>query len=332
MMDGMRIPLLVALPVAALLVAGCGASHHSTPHTAAEPAVAQALSVTPAGTVVKIGAAPQGTVHDASTGLVAVAVHSPDRLLLIDGTTLAVRRSVALPGHARHLQLAGPGGPVLVPAEDADELVTVDLSTGATVATKVGTSPHDAAETSDGRIVVGDEFGRSLTVIKDGRVERTITQVEQPGGVIADGTQVAIVDVKAYSVSTFDPATGKRTAIVDAGLGPTHGALVGPNRLAVADTRGNAILLFSLSPLRQIARLALAGSPYGIATDPTTDSVWITLTGPNQVVGLDASGDRLHEIARYPSVEQPDTLAVAPGSHTLWVSGTKAGVLERITR
>ena len=57
-------------------------------------------------------------------------VAAKPRLLLIDGHTLAVRHSVPLPGHARHLQLFAPGGPVLVPAEDASRLVEVSLPNG----------------------------------------------------------------------------------------------------------------------------------------------------------------------------------------------------------
>jgi sugar lactone lactonase YvrE len=37
-------------------------------------------------------------------------------------------------------------------------------------------------------------------------------------------------------------------------------------------------------------------------------------------------------IVSYPTVRQPNTVAVAPGGHTLWITGTEAGTVERITR
>ena len=37
-------------------------------------------------------------------------------------------------------------------------------------------------------------------------------------------------------------------------------------------------------------------------------------------------------IARYDTVRQPNTVAVEPGGHTLWVTGTDDGTVERIAR
>jgi DNA-binding beta-propeller fold protein YncE len=90
--------------------------------------------------------------------------------------------------------------------------------------------------------------------------------------------------------------------------------------------------VFSVSPLRQVASLALPGTPYGLAMDASTGTLWVTLTALNEVVGLDVTGAVPRVIARYPTVRQPNTVAVAPGSHTLWVTGTDAGVVERISR
>ena len=317
------------------LLASCSkpAAHH-----AAEPATAPPAATTPAGTVRTVGPLAEGAVFDARTGLLAVAVRNPDRLLLIDGGTLAVRRSVPLPGHARHLQLAAAGGPVLVPGEDAGRLVVVSLPDGGvTASVAVGKQPHDAAPAAGGRIAVGNEFSGTVSIIDGGRVQRTITGLVQPGGVVDAGVIAgrpieAVVDVHTYQVSTYDPSTGKRLARKGAGAGPTHAQLAGPNRLAVADTRGDAILTFSVSPLRRTGRLGLAGAPYGMATDPQTHTVWVTLTARNEVVGLDVATAVPRVIARYPTVAQPDTVAVAPGSHTVWVIGARNGQVQRITR
>ncbi|WP_213030235.1 hypothetical protein, partial [Acinetobacter baumannii] len=113
------------------VTAGCSGTRHPAPHVAAEPAVGPAVSGTPAGTQVSVGAAPEGIVYDAVTGLVAVAVRSPDRLVLLNGRTLRIVKEVPLAGHARHLQLARPGGPVIVPEEDANQLALVSLPGGA---------------------------------------------------------------------------------------------------------------------------------------------------------------------------------------------------------
>ncbi|MGI8416623.1 MAG: YncE family protein [Nakamurella sp.] len=324
---------VVAGPLAAfLVVAGCG-SNGPAKSAAAEPATAPPTSAAPAGSVRQVGTMPEGIVYDVKTDLVAVTVRGPDRLLLLDPATLAVRRTVPLPGHARHLQLAASGGPVLVPAEDASQLVEVSLPGGVQTAYDVQQEPHDAAATSDGDVVVGNEFSKSISIIRGGTVVKTISDLTQPGGVVAVGpSEVAVVDVGAFSLSTYDLTTLKRTGRINAGNGPTHGVLIPGGRVVVADTRGNAMLVYSVDPLKRIGALPLPGAPYGLATDESTGLVWVTLTARNQVVGLDVSGNTPKVVARYDTVRQPNTVAVAPGSHRLWVAGENTGVVELIKR
>jgi hypothetical protein len=100
----------------------------------------------------------------------------------------------------------------------------------------------------------------------------------------------------------------------------------------VADTRGNQLLTYTENPLVRVGSLAVAGNPYGMAGDPSSPTVWITLTALNQVAGFDVSGTAPREIARLDTVDQADTVAVDPGSHTLWITGTRAGVVQRLTR
>ena len=275
---------------------------------------------------------PQGIVYDAKTDSLAVAVRDPYRLLLLDPDTLRVRRSVGLPGKVRHLQVTPQGGTVLVPSETADEVFEVDLATGRMRATDVQRHPHDAAGTEDGDVLVGNEFSGSLSVVRRGQVVHTFIDLRQPGGVLASGRLAVAIDVADYTVTTYDLDTDQRVARVAAGEGPTHGVLVGDGRIAVTDTRGDRVLLYTLDPLKRVGSVALHGSPYGVAGDPTSGTAWVTLTGSNRLVGLDVDTDQPKVIASYPTVRQPDTVAVAPGARTLWVTGTADGVVERITR
>lgn len=317
----------------ALVVAGTAAACSSDGGPgAAEPATAPATSAAPSGVVRAVGATPEGIVYDPRSKLVAVAVRNPDRLLLLDPDTLAVRRTVPIPGDVRHLQVSTTGNEILVPAESAREILQVPLPTGAVVATKVGKQPHDAARATNGDVIVGNEFSKSISIVRGGRVVKTIADLKQPGGVVAAGDLAGVVDVGAFTLSTYDLRTLKRVGRIPAGKGPTHGVLVGSIRILVSDTRGDALLLNTVSPLRRTARLALPGNPYGLAVDDSTSTVWVTLTALNQVVGVRVVGDRMSVIARYPTVRQPNTVAVDPGSHRLWVTGTDAGVVQLIRR
>lgn len=325
---GLLVALLLALP-------GCGASGEPPAddgRKAAEPARSPTPSAEPAGTVVDVAPRPQGIAYDAASDSLAVAVRDPYRLLVLDPTTLEERLSVELPGKTRHLQVIPQGGTVLVPSETANILFEVDLETGRVRGTDVQRYPHDAAGTDSGDVLAGNEFSGSISVVRRGRVVHTFSDLRQPGAVIAEGTTAVAVDVRDYSVTTYDLETRKRTGRLPAGKGPTHGVRVGEGRIGVVDTRGDQVLLYRIDPLEQVGSVDLEGTPYGVAGDPDSQTLWVTLTEKNQLVGLDVSTSTPRVIATYPTVWQPDTVAVAPGARTIWVAGSRSGEVQKITR
>lgn len=326
-----RTPVLLATAVTvAMLLAGCASEEEG--NQAAEPQRAPEPATAPAGEVREVAPAPQGIVYDAATDSLAVTVRDSFRLLVLDPETLEQRLEVVLPGKARHLQVSAEGGTALVPSESADSLFEVDLLRGEVVETKVQDYPHDATGADNGDVLVANEFSGSISVVRDGEIVHTFDDLTQPGGVVAQDTTAAVVDVKDYSVTTYDLQDQVQIARVSGGEGPTHGVIAAPGKLAVTDTRGNRVRLYSLSPLKELGSIALEGGPYGIAGDPESNLVWVTLTGTNEVVGLDVSGDVPTVVDTYPTVRQPNTVAVAPGSGTIWVAGTAEGQIQRITR
>ncbi len=129
----------------AALLAGCGSDQGYPP--AAEPAVAPEPQTPPAGLVIDLPAGEaEGVVADPESGLAAVATRDPDLLYLVSDPLGDRRlRRIRIPESPRHMQLAGPGGPVLLTAERSDELVRVGLPDGELRTTLVGDFPHDAA-------------------------------------------------------------------------------------------------------------------------------------------------------------------------------------------
>src|SRR5437588_563177 len=99
-----------------------GATPAGTVRRAPRARTAPAPSTPPPGRQIPVGPAPEGVVVDPVTRTVAVATRNPDSLVLLDADTGAVRTRTPLPGFVRHLQLAAPGGPVLVPVESANAL------------------------------------------------------------------------------------------------------------------------------------------------------------------------------------------------------------------
>lgn len=325
------------LPAVLIPLAGCGSGPDTPeqaaqalpyPPRAAEPAASPEVEDTPPGRIVRVGPKPEGVAVDPETGLVAVGVHDPPRLVLLDAGTGAVRQEVPLPSPPRHLALKAPGGPVLVPAEEADRLVEVSLPEGRTRATDVGDHPHDVAAVGD-RIAVGDEFGSTLTVARGGRVEAQVPVDVQPGGVVAvDDRQVAVISVRAYTVELFDVRRPQGKGSQSAGVGPTHAVVDAGGRLYITDTRGDQVIVFETRPrLKWIARVPLEGSPYGIAADPDRGRVWVTLTARNEVTEL-VAGPKPRRRRTLDTVRQPNTIAVDPRDGRLFIASRTDGTLQ----
>jgi len=105
----------------------------------------------------------------------------------------------------------------------------------------------------------------------------------------------------------------------------------GPDdRFYVADTRGDALLAYETRPeLELAARVLLPGAaPYGIAVDPRRDQLWVTLTAENRVIQFALDGGMPRKIAGYPTVRQPNSVAVNPASGRVFVAGRTEEVLQ----
>ena len=326
------------LPIACVLAAGgcggsvlaaggCGGSSDGLA-PAAEPARSPPLEAEPAGRVVPVGPKPEGLAFDRRTGLLAVALTRPDRLALVDGRSGRTVRRVRLPGAARHLALARPGGPVLVPVEDTAELVTVSLPEGRRRATRVGRQPHAAVAArgpaAGGRVFVGNERGRSVSAVEDGRELRRLEAPIGQGGLAATrGGVVAVVGVRERAIELFDASTLTSRGRIPVGVGPTHVAARG-KRFFVVDTRGNGLVEIHTDPLRVHRRTHLEGAPYGIAYDPRRRRFWVTLTASNRVA--EVTDRRL--LRTFPTVRQPNSVAVDPLTGRVFVASRKDGVLQ----
>ncbi len=297
----------------------------------AEPADAPPLETEPAGEVIEVGSGAEGLIVDGETGIAALGVREPPSLELIDLDEFEIARTIPLASHPRHLQIAAPGGPVLVPAEDSDELFITELPTGSVESVGVGDFPHDATALGD-RIFVGDEFGDTLSVIEDGEVIETVDAPVQPGSVIAAGELLAVIAVAERVLTLYDPTTLEPLGTTSGGEGPTHIRAI-DDRGFVIDTQGDAILEFRLrkSGPERVGSTPLEGTPYGIAIDEERERLWVTLTALNEVVEFEITRNGIEERHRYPAVEQPNTIAIDPRDGSAIVSGaTEDGMLQRI--
>lgn len=355
-----RLPLLVA---AVLLVGGCSGSTdpeqpssssasaaQTTPTTtgllppgvptegarppvdnlppAAEPRQGPPLSAPASGMLVPVGDSPEGIVVDEQTRTVAVAKRNPDELVLINADTGVITGRTPLPGAVRHLQLAKPGGPVLVPVESANALVRVELPGGrAEPQVITGTVPHDASEAPNGTVFVANELGGTTTVLRGDDIVKVFTDSVQPAGMAPVGNLMGMLDVRKNDLTVYDADALTIVGSTPAGDGPTHLVADKHGRYIAADTRGDAVRVFSTEP-RALAEVAQPGGPYGITYDPTRDVLWVASSGTNEVVGYDMTRETPREVKRVATVQNPYTVAVDPLTGRLFVAGVTAGVVQ----
>lgn len=326
------------LPAAATAAAGCGSQEGFPP--AAEPTASPVPDAEPAGKVIDLGPGEaEGVAADPVTGAVAVGTRDPDRLFLVSEAESAspeIRR-VEIPESPRHMQLAGPGGPLLTTAEQADQLIEVALRSGKTTLTKVGDYPHDAAATAGGEIFVGNEGGDTISVVAGGESTEELPAPEQPGGIAASGDVVAVVAVAERVIALYDAGTHELTGQVEAGVGPTHVLAGDDGRFYVADTEGDALLIFDSGEdgepegkPRLIDRIGVTDSPYGIAIDNRADRLWVTRTGANLVTEYQLGELAPRRLRSFDTVQQPNSVAVDPATGLVYVAGRTDGVLQVI--
>jgi DNA-binding beta-propeller fold protein YncE len=336
---------LVFSSVLVLLIAGCSGrfrpSANSAPATsavstapvthapAAEPGTASALAVAPAGRVVPIGNAPEGIVVG-SSGVGAVAVRNPNGVVLFDAATGSVRQTVPTTGAARHLELAGADGPVLVPLEASNELAQLSLADGNVIstATGVGRGPHDAAAPDDRTVVATNEQGGGVVFVRDGAVVGSLPAgPPQPGGVAAVGTFAAVADVQGNGVWVYDGSGRQLVAQAPIGVKLTHAIGLSDDLAAFADTDGGAVFIEHIDPqVSQVARIEAPGNPYGLAYDRLRHRLYVTLTASNVLRVIDVSDPaKPRTLGGVPTVQQPNSVAVDLRSGAVLVTGSTPG-------
>ena len=301
--------------------------------SAAEPQKGPPLrGDTPIGRTIPVGNTPEGIVVDARTRTVAIATHEPNELVLMDADSGAIIHRIPLPGRVRHLQLAAPGGPVLVPVESADSLVRVNLPQGpAQAPIKTGTEPHDAVEASNGTVFVANELGGTVTVLRGEQIVKVFTDSVQPAGSAAAGTAVGVLDVRKNDLTVYDADRLTILGSTPAGSGPTHLVADRHGRMIATDTRGNAIRVFTPLPTpREVASVDQPGGPYGIAYDSVRDRLWVASSGTNEVIGYDMREPNPKAVQRFPTVQNPYTLSVDSDTGRLFVAGVSGGVVQII--
>jgi hypothetical protein len=146
---------------------------------------------------------------------------------------------------------------------------------------------------------------------------------------IDGGRTLARLQPRARVLELYDARTNRRTASAPAGVGPTHVACLERAWCYVTDTRGDALLVYRrTASLELVRRYYLPGGPYGLALDRRRRLLYVTLPGRDELVRLPAHG-RPHVLRRWPTVRQPDAVAVDERADRVTVTGAAASQIVR---
>jgi hypothetical protein len=334
---------LLTVVVADAGCSGCSKNPlNSAPPTIepAQVAVSPPVSQNPAGAVRPLGGHAAAAIFDASTHQLAVLAPGADPAapasLAEFGDPHVAPRVVGLPGPATALTGDGRGTAYLAARGG---YFTVDLSTGhaarVTVADAQQTDFTAIAQRADGKLVLGSADGAVYTLASPRLAGVSTATVGSRNKIFArvdslatQGNTTVVLDRGQTSVTTIG-ADGHVQQALRAGEGATTLAADPLGRVLVADTRGGQLLVYGCcsprTPLILRQAYPVRQAPYGLAG--SRELAWVSLTASNVVIGYDLSTGIPVERVRYPTVQQPNSLAFDEASDTLYVvSGSGAGV------
>ncbi|OBK52927.1 hypothetical protein A5655_20755 [Mycobacterium sp. 1081908.1] len=321
------------------LCAGCASNPLTSAPPTIEPAQAAAsppVSQSPAGAVRPLPGPAVAAIFDGATRQLAVLAPGADpeapATLTEFGDPQAPPRVVDLPGPATALTGDGHGTAYLA---TRGGYITVDLSAAQATRVPVANSQQidftAVTQRADGTLVLGSADGavytfasRTPASVKSATISSRKKIFARVDALVSQGNTMVVLDRGQTSVTTIG-ADGRVEQALRAGEGATTLAADPLGRVLVADTRGGQLLVYGVDPLILRQAYPVRQSPYGLAG--SRELAWVSLTASNVVIGYDLSTGIPVERVRYPTVQQPNSLAFDEASGTLYVvSGTGAGV------
>jgi hypothetical protein len=287
------------------------------------------VSQNPAGAVRPLDGGAVAAIFDGGTHQLAVLTPGADPAapasITAFGDPHVAPRVIALPGPATALTDDGRGTVYLA---TRGGYFSVDLANGRTAQVTVadaGQAEFTAiARRADGKLVLGSADGAVYTLASQTAVGSRNKIFARVDSLATQGNTTVVLDRGQTSVTTIG-ADGHVGQALRAGEGATTLAADPLGRVLVADTRGGQLLVYGVDPLILRQAYPVRQAPYGLAG--SRKLTWVSQTASNVVIGYDLSTGIPVERVRYPTVQQPNSLAFDEASDTLYVvSGSGAGV------
>lgn len=315
----------------AVITAGCSSNPLSAPPPTIEPAapaVSPPAATRPAGEVLPFNGRAVAAVFDERTR--SLAVLAPGR----DPQSPSTLTLFAVSGGVRELTLPGPATALAGDGQGSAYLSTrggyfvIDMAAGAahpvSINDETNTDFTAIARRADGRLVLGSADGTAYTLGSETAVSEKVKIFARVDAIATEGDNAVILDRGQTSVTSLN-SDGRSQQSLRAGEGATTMVADPAGRVLVTDTRGGQLLVFGVDPLIERQAYPVPEAPYGLAG--SRNLAWVSQTATNMVVGYDLTTGIPVEKVRYPTVQQPNSLAFDDASDTLYVvSAAGAGV------
>jgi DNA-binding beta-propeller fold protein YncE len=323
------VPSAIAGVAVLMLLTGCSSKTNNDDLQTRQPAiaaVAPAVTTAPGGQVLPVGISIGALRYDVGTGLLAA----------LDGTTLSLIDPTVEPPAVRTVALPAPGaalaqgwpGEILVAAPN--RVIRVDVATAATTEVRVEGDARTVLLRGDGSLLIGTADGHVRSLSPSGEVLDTVSGLASADALAVADNQVAVLDRRQTLLTELDLHKDRLGLALRAGDGATNLISDRFGRLIVADTAGNELLVYTSGPLVLHQRFPVGSSPYALAYDLRSDTVWVTCTQSNEVVGFDLSTGIPKEVGRYPTVRQPNSVVIDERTGDLFVGSATGDGLQRI--
>lgn len=335
--NNMVVSRKIALSVlVGVLVAGCSSNPLESTFNAAPATIPAATAApsppettVPAGRILPFEGTPESVLFDQATSSLAILRHGPDPQSASTVTVIApsgAQHTVVLPGPAPTLS-GNSKGIAYLPTQGG--YFTVDLSASkaaeVSIPNQADTMFTAIGVRADGRLVLGTADGAVYTLTADGAVGKKTDRIFSRVDALSTVGNDAVVLDRGQTLVTALDSDGTPQQALRAGEGATSMTADQQGRILITDTRGGQLLVFGVDPLIERQAYPVSSSPFGLAGSSTL--AWVSQTAANAVVGYDLSTGIPVEKVRYPTVQQPNSLAFDDKSGTLYVvSGSGAGV------
>lgn len=325
-----------AMGAALILVTGCSSESDNSKLQTIDPAtavVSPATSNSLDGVVRPYSGQIDSITFDPVTRNAVLVSHNPTTVRIVSADTLGspdatvTGRDVALDGNIRDVSLA-PDGNVLLSMDN--QVVKLNLESAEHTSIPSPAPANSAVELADGRIAIGTDDGSVHVVDTESDQSQTISGLASVDELAVTGNDLTALDHRQTSLTVVNLDEDRLGSALRAGEGATHLTTDRFGRILVTDTTGDEFLVFTADPFVMRQRYPVGDSPFAVAYDETADRVWVTLTGTNEVVGLDLSSGVPVETARFRTVRQPNSVAVDSNTGTVIVGSATGDGLQTI--